>query len=155
MEARIIGNGHPDYLWSATVIGILLNAIVCLLSETVTNKPTIQTLDDDEGLNAYIASGSVIITIRTHPKEGRFSIIAHSNDDFSPEALAVLAIGYLKAKNMTFVKNNKIIENNFEENEPPTNRLYIKVDSSAQWRLMESKFDEEDVIVFTPDQKIP
>jgi hypothetical protein len=145
VEAKIIGNGRQDYLWSPVIINILLQAIVCLLARSVTSKPVIQALDNEEGFNAYLSTSDVTVSLQTRPKLQQFSIFVHSLNDFSPESISLLSVGYLNATN---------VKHEIDEiDEPPTKRLYVKVDSSAQWRLMEkSAFEEDDAIIFTPDK---
>lgn len=145
MEARVSGVGRQEYLWSTVIISILLHAIVYLLRKDHTEKPTIQELENDEGYVAFIQSVDVIVSVRTMPKDARFVVIVHTDSDFSTQAISNLAIGYFNATNVNVTSDDVV--------DYPTRKMYIKVDSSAQWRLIEPMYNDDNVTVTVPDEK--
>lgn len=146
MKARVTGTGRQEYLWSTVIISVLLHAVICLLCEEPTSKPTIQQLDNDEGYIAFTECDGVSVSIRTSPFEGRFTLIVHSERNFNPRAISNLAIGYFNAKDIDVMCE--------DVEEHPTRKMYVKVDSSAQWRLVEVvPIDGQDATVIVPDVK--
>lgn len=115
MEIRITGSGRPEYLWSRAIVSSLLHAIICLLDEEVTSKPIIQALKNRDGFSAHQAQGGVSITLRSEPNENWFSVDIQSIDEFSPDAISNLVVGYLNATNISC------------DDEPPTKKYYIRI----------------------------
>jgi hypothetical protein len=142
VDARVSGFGRSEYLNSATIVSTFVYAIALLLNECVDTKPIIQNLDDAAGVNIYMLTQNITVSMQIKSNDVKFDIIVHSNSEFSIEAITTLASGYFGATNM-----NTIVDN---DKECPTKKMHIKVDSSDNWRLITIDYDEEEIVVFKP-----